>query len=255
MKRLITITTLLLLLTITLIPQLGCDKSDNGTDQQTTTITAIDWVNFIKFSDITYLSKRGIEISFTEEDLYYFDEVQFQVANNVNELGYHSKNGDAAFLEEGTPIYSIRDYSPDFRLIAKTGTEMILYEADTNPSAKKGADLLDISRKVEYIGINSAIDGTAELASIREEGQVSQLVEMILEAPVDQTFRSHEGRQYFIAFYLNDGTVVKRSYHIGSGNLSRGIMLPDEFGRIIDSIITLSSSLATPTLNNGRLYT
>ena len=57
---------------------------------------------------------------------------------------------------------------------------MILYEADTNPYAKKGADLLDISGKVEYIGVNSAIDGTTELASIRDEGQVSQLVDMIL---------------------------------------------------------------------------
>jgi hypothetical protein len=103
---------------------------------------------------------------------------------------------------------------------------MILYEADTNPAAKKGADLLDISGKVEYIGVNSAVDGTTELASIKEEGQVLELVDMILEAPVDQTFRSHEGRQYFIAFYLNDGTVVKRSYYIHSGDLSRGIMLP-----------------------------
>ncbi len=83
MKRLITITTLLLLIATSLIPQLGCDKSDNGTDQQpTTTIHAIDWVNFIKFNDITYLSKRGTEVSFADEDLYYFDEVKFKVADN-----------------------------------------------------------------------------------------------------------------------------------------------------------------------------
>ena len=84
MKRLITITTFVLLIAITLIPQLGCDKSDNGIDlQTTTTIHAIDWVNFIKFSDITYLSKRGAKVSFAEEDLYYFDEVKFKVAGNV----------------------------------------------------------------------------------------------------------------------------------------------------------------------------
>jgi hypothetical protein len=104
--------------------------------------------------------------------------------------------------------------------------------------------LLDISGEVEYIGVNSAIDGTTELASIKEEGLILELVDMILEAPVDQTFRSRKGRQYVIAFYLNDGTVVKRGYSIGSGNLSRGIMLPEEFGRIIDSIITVAMEAA-----------
>ncbi len=227
MKKLITITIMLPLIAISLILQFGCDKS----------VAVIDWVDFIKFNDITYLGGRDVQATFTEEDLYYFDEIKFKVADNVNNPNYQSKNGDAAFLERGTLIYSISGYSPDFRLIAKTGTEMILYEADTNPHAKRGVDLLDISGKVEYIGVNSGIDGTTELVSIIEKGLVFQLVEMILEAPVDQTFRSHEGTQYFIAFYLNDGTVVKRSYYIGSGNLQRGIMLPDEFGRIIDSII------------------
>jgi len=227
MKKLITITMMLPLIAVSLIPQFGCDKS----------AVIIDWVNFIKFNDITYLGGRDVQATFTEEDLYYFNEIKFKVADNVNNPNYQSKHGDAAFLEKGTLIYSIRGYSPDFRLIAKTGTEMILYEADTNPHAKKGADLLDISGKVEYIGVNGGGSGTTELASIKEEGLVFQLVEMILEAPVDQAFRSHEGTQYFIAFYLNDGTVLYRSYYIRSGNLQRGIMLPDEFGRIIDSIL------------------
>jgi hypothetical protein len=247
MKKLITITTLLLI-AISIMPQFGCGKSDNGTDLQTT-LTIVDWVDFIKFDDITYLRRGEVRASFTDEDLYYFDEVKFKVADNVNDPNYRSKNGDAAFLEEGTTIYSIMGYSPDFRLIAKTGIEMILYEADTNPSAKKGADLLDIAGKVKYIGVNSGMDSTTELASINEEGRVFELIDMILNAPVDQTFRSHEGVQYFIAFYLNDGTVVKRSYYIRSGNLERGIMLPDEFGRVIDSIITPSSlPTSTPTL-------
>ena len=55
-----------------------------------------------------------------------------------------------------------------------------IYEADTNPHAKKGADLLDIGGKVEYIGINSPLDGKTELASIKEESLVSSLVEMVL---------------------------------------------------------------------------
>ena len=225
--------TLVIILAVTLPLLLG--NNDNAVGS---------YVDIIKFNDITYLSKRGVQTSFAEEDLLYFDEVKFKIIGNVNTRDYRVKNGDASFLEEGTTIYSIKGYSPDFRLVAKTGTEMILYEADSNPHAKKGADLLDISGKVEYIGVNSGIDGTTELASITEEGLVTELVDMILEAPVDQTFRLHEGKQYVIAFYLNDGTVVKRGYSVRSGDLSRGIMLPDEFGEIIESITAVEMEAA-----------
>jgi len=229
MKKLITITTLALLVVSALVSQTGC------TDEKlTTVIVDIDWVNFIKFNDITYLRKVTTTDFFQEEDLVYFDKVRFKLADNVNQPSYGSKNGDAAYLEEGTPIYSIKGYSPDFRLIANTGTKILLYEADTNPHAEKGADLLDIGGKVEYIDINAS-DGKTNLASIKEESLVSSLVEMVLNAPVDQTFRSSGGSQLFIVFHLTDGTVVKRSFWPDDGELSRGIMVPEEFVKIIKS--------------------
>ena len=239
MKRLITLVALTLLVTITLMSQISCTKGadrDDNNEPASGVHFEIDWISFVKFNDITYVQNVWMPDAFPDEDLVYFDRVQFKVAGNVSDPSYRIKNGDAAFLEEGTPINSIRGYSPDFRLIAKTETEISLYEADTNPHARKGADLLDIGGKVEYIGINSGVDGKTELASIREEGLVSSLVRMVLDAPVDQTVRSSGGRQLFLAFYLNDGTMVKRSFWPGDGLLSRGIMLPDEFTTTIQSI-------------------
>ncbi len=230
MKKLITIITLALLLVATLISQPGCFKEADR-------IVDIQWVNFIKFNDIMYLRKVVPLDSLAEEDLKYYDKTKFKVADNVNELGYRIKNGDAAFLEEGTLIYSIKGYSPDFRLVAKAGAELYLFEADTNPYATKGADLLDIEAKVEYIRINGGMDGKTELASIKDESLVYSLVEMVLNAPVDQTVRLRGEEQVFIVFYLRDGTEVSRSFWIDTGELHRGILLPEEFGRTIKSFI------------------
>jgi hypothetical protein len=147
------------------------------------------------------------------------------------------ENGDAAFLETGTPVYSIRRYSPEFRLAVLKGTQYLIYEADTNPQAKRGSDLLDIEGKVISIGIKSNIDGKTELASIKDENKVAELVRMVLDAPVDQTVTLSGSKQYILVFNLQDGTVVRRSYWLDTGVLLRGIRCPEEFGQGIKAAI------------------
>jgi hypothetical protein len=233
MKRLINITMLAFLLVTTVVACPGCGSENDS-------IVEISWVDFIMFNGIMYERKFVSLDSLAEEDLKYYDKTKYKLADNVNELGYQIKNGDAAYLDEGTPIYSIKEYSPEFRLVAKTGEELLLFEVDTNPNAKTGADLLDIGGNVEYIGINSSVDGITEIASITDEKLVSNLVEMVLNAPVDQDLLSSGGRKLFIVFYLSDGTFVKRSFHPDEGLLSRGILLPDEFWEIIRLFVPIN---------------
>ena len=142
---------------------------------------------------------------------------------------YRSQDGDAGYLDLGTPVYAVKGYAPEFRLATASDGRVTLFEADTNPAAKVGADLLDIRGKVRSIGINDPEDGRTELASIGDPGTVQELVEMVLAAPVDQNRRDHDGERYFIAFHLEDGTAVTRAFWLGSGELSRGIMTPPLF--------------------------
>jgi heat shock protein HslJ len=235
MKKFITITVLILLLVTAILQQTGC--SGGGTVKY-----EIDWVDFIKFNGITYLRTFQL-LPYSEEELEYFDEVQFRVDVNIDAPGYQIKDGDAAYLDKGTRIYSIKGYSPGFRLVAETGTELLLFEADTNPDAETGADLLDIGGKVEYISINSPIDGKTELASITEQDLVSSLVEMVLNVPVDQTDRTSGNQQLFIEFHLRDGTKVNRSFWSDTGILQRGILLPDDFWETIKPFVPVTSGL------------
>jgi hypothetical protein len=113
-----------------------------------------------------------------------------------------------------------------------------LYEADTNPNAEYGRDLLDIADKVEYIGINSIQDGVTEIAKIESPEKVAALVDMALEAPVTLMSPNYNpSSSYIVVFQLNDGTSVSRAFDIQAGLLKRGIQVPNEFSDIIRNAI------------------
>jgi hypothetical protein len=173
----------------------------------------------------------------TESDLGpQYGTVQFKYADNVHEPEYmskHGKDGDAAFLEPGTPVYTVKGYQPTFRLAARMDDHIALYEADTNPQAQKGRDLLDLAGKVTRIGVNSEQDGTTELGTIDDPAQVVALVQLVLDAPVDPDQSVMDGTGYFVVFYLQDGTVVKRSYWPQTGEMWRGIHPPKAFASAV----------------------
>lgn len=196
--------------------------------------TIIDWVPFIQFHGISYIAVQtgAADTLIQADDLGpQFAEVQFMVADNVQDPAYRVKDGDAAFLPAGTPVFRVTGYDPQFRLAATQDGQLMLFEADTNPHAQRGAELLDIGGHVLYIGINSETDGTTELAAITDAQQVTTLVEMVLTAPVDQRPQNHDDQaeRYFVAFHLRDATVVNRAFWPDSGELSRGILLPSAF--------------------------
>ena len=193
---------------------------------------SIDWVDFVQFNNIGYI-RIYQDVSIDNRELTYYDSIKYNVADNVHSPGYRKKNGDAAFLKAGTPVYTISGYTPEFRLAIKQEQKLLIYEADTNPNARKGSDLLDIGGKVEYIGVNSGTDGTTELAVIKDAQQVEELIQLILDVPVDQSSRNTGSEQYFLAFHLNDETITTRSFWLDTGLLSRGIQLPEEFGTMI----------------------
>jgi hypothetical protein len=130
----------------------------------------------------------------------------------------------------------VKGYSPTFRLAAQQNNTFTLYEADTNPHARKGADLLDIGGKVQAIGIVSDQDGVTELGALKDPKRVTALVTMVLEATFDQN-RQGGNRRFFLAFHLVDGTVVIRAYWLDTGELARGIQLPKAFGLAIEAAL------------------
>ncbi len=204
----------------------------------------IEWVNVVQFGGIQYMASTSpIGRAPTDADVGpVFATVQFKFADNVHDPGYQLKDGDAAFLDAGTPVSSVRGYAPTFRLVARCAGRLTFYEADTNPHASTGADLLDIGGKVHAIGVNSQQDGTTELGVVKDPTQVVALVTMIFDAPVNQRTQERDSASYFLAFHLDDGTAVTRAYWLGSGELARGILLPPGFGDAVRHALAARSA-------------
>ena len=151
---------------------------------------------------------------------------------------YRYQDGDATYLNPGTPVFAVKGYSPKFRLATLEEGRVFLYEADTNPSAKTGEDLLDIRGQVTAIDILGDDDALTVLGTIEEEWTVQRFVEMVLESPVDQGSRDHDGPRYFLGIRLVDGTSTVRAFWLEAGELYRGIMT--------DPVVTLSVWQALP---------
>ncbi|MHB8597899.1 MAG: hypothetical protein ACYDER_13925 [Ktedonobacteraceae bacterium] len=223
-KKLITLP----LYAIVFLPLIGLVSCGSGASGAGGTSVQIDWVNFIRFQGITYLAdSQHIAPTLLGPK---FAQVKFELEGNVNDPNYHSKDGDAAFLNPGTTVYTVKGYRSTFRLAVYQDGSRVLFEADTNPMAKHGSDLVDIAGKVRSIGVNSAQNGTLQLGAIKDPREVTSLVNMVLSAPVNQQFISSAGTRYVVVFYLNDGTTLSRMFWLKSGELSRGIMLSGAFG-------------------------
>jgi hypothetical protein len=149
-----------------------------------------------------------------------------------------SRDGDAAFIDEGAPIYRVVGYDARFRVVARRFGQLRIYEADTNPNATIGRQLIDLSQTpVQTIAINSARDGQELIARIDDPRVIERLVGMMHDAPVDQRPHDHSGPRYFLEFQLADGTSVNRSLWMNTGEYHRGILLPNEFIEIINATL------------------
>ena len=204
--------------------------------------TAADWAHSIQFGGITYLAKGSLggpiiterERALTTEDL---GSELYRVAFRIEGYsGYPHLDGDATYLNPGTPVYGVEGYVQEFRLAILEDGGVRLFESDTNPLAKTGEALLDIRGKVTSIDVLSTknsikVLGTkvengedVVLGKIEEERAIERFVEMVLDSPVDQGNRDREGPRYFLDFRQADGTSVVRAFWLESGEISRGIM-------------------------------
>lgn len=221
----------------------GCAQSgddvQSGDDAQSH--IDIDWVNFVKLGGIQYMrtdylidaEKLGSQIS----------EVKFKVSDNVNNPNYIVKDGDAAYLEKGTPIFNINGYKSSFRIAIKSANEIIMYQVFENPKAKIGSDIADIVNKVDSIEINNETNGE-EIVTITDVEKINKMVDMVLKAPVDLSASSQMGKRYLISFHLKDGSEFKGAYWLDSGkfsNVSIRFTLPVEFKTAVEEALKNNS--------------
>ncbi|MTI48092.1 hypothetical protein [Sporosalibacterium faouarense] len=236
--------TMLIFLTV-LLSISSCNQSSNNSElnneYQSEKNIDIDWVNFIKLNGIQYVDTN---FSVDNEKLGpKIDEVNFKLSGNISDTNYEIKDGDAAYLEKGTPIYSINGYNSTFRIAVKDKDQVIVYQVFSNPNAKVGSDIADIFDKVDFIRINNSENGEV-IATITEEKTVKDITDMLLNSPVEISSDRQAEKLYLVAFYLKDGSEFKGAYSLENNQFTSvymKFMLPPDFQIAIEEEIKLDS--------------
>ena len=222
--------------------------------------TVIDWVPLVQFGGIHYLARwrlagqtaregdRDLTLEDLGPELY---RIAFRGDGYVG-ADYRYQDGDSTYLDPGTPVYAVKGYSPEFRLATLEEGRVRLFESDTNPLARTGEDLLDIRGKVKAVDILSEQDARTVLGTLDEESQVERFVETVLQSPVDQERRDHEGKRYFLGFRLADGTSVVRSFWLESSELWRGIMTDPIVASMVSSALPVEPAVREALRNIAK---
>lgn len=109
-----------LLFVVLVLGLVGC-----GADGYERTHVDIDWVHFVQWDGVTYVALYDevmTDESFVGDS---FGEVLHRLDGNVTDTNYRSKDGDAAYLDEGTKLYHVLG-EPDL-LVAKEDWDVRSY--------------------------------------------------------------------------------------------------------------------------------
>ncbi len=101
----------------------GCRVPGSGCN------TAIDWVDFIQIGSVQYVAgANGAPATVAQGELGpVVTHVKFKVDGNVCDPNYKVKDGDAAFIEPGTPIYSLITAQPGAAVAAMHDGKTLRY--------------------------------------------------------------------------------------------------------------------------------
>ena len=90
----------------------------------------IDWVNFIRVGSTQYVAGPQTPAVLHESDLGpVYTHVKFNVSRNVCDPSYQLKDGDAAFLDAGTPVYQVSGHPAGAELAARFNGSIVAYFA------------------------------------------------------------------------------------------------------------------------------
>ena len=147
------------------------------------------------------------------------------------------RDAAAAFMPAGTRVYAVRGYRTEFRLATVVRERVFLYQVWRNPRAKAGGDLFDIAGKVRAIDVQRgeptpAAPGTpARVAPKDAETLVDMMLRGRMRPPRAYTFGEP---RYWLTIWLADGTALGRPYFTESSEVMDGLVVPAEFGRILE---------------------
>ncbi|PGS49318.1 hypothetical protein [Bacillus sp. AFS041924] len=204
----------------------------------------IDWIDFVKLDGVEYY---GIQTGIIADEKFIdgkLGEVKFKVADHVTNPRYKIKDGDAAFHEKGTEIYSIKDNPELIALKDKTSINgyRVYYAKGTTDYKWYFKDVpID---KVNLIKIyQSQTTNKKKISSIIDKDKINYFLTILKNSKEDSNFQPNvttaDPTHYEIILYTDDPIAYKydmefdgTNYYWYPWDLS---VLSDEIGEYISN--------------------
>ncbi|MEH7613721.1 hypothetical protein [Gottfriedia acidiceleris] len=183
----------------------------------------IDWVDFVRWNGVEYYGiQSGILANedFIDEKV---GEVKFRVADHVTNPSYKIKDGDAAFHEKGTEIFSIKDNPELIALKDKTAINgyRIYYAKGTTDYKWYFKDVpIEI---VDLIEIYQSYSTSAKkIYEIKDKEKIVNFLDILKNGKEDSNFQPNNANknptQYEIILYTDEPIAYKYNMEFGGIN-------------------------------------
>ena len=200
----------------------------------------IEWIDVLKIGGIQYQHQFPDSADesgpISNEKGRKLGEVAYKMADNACS-DHQMENGDATFLEEGTPIYEVKGYPTDLIVMANEK----MFVADSNEKAKTAAELVPMRKFVKNIHIESTEDGE-RIHTFSQPSKTKFLDawnQLKLE-DIESLYKDGkmDGKRLFLDIELKNGVSFRLLYMIDSNRFNNGAVGNKKIKEVIESEIT-----------------
>jgi hypothetical protein len=196
----------------------------------------IEWVDMVMIQDIKYQhhfpNPADANSSISIERGKELGKVSYKMADRACS-NHKMKNGDAAYIEKGTPIYEIKGYPTSLMVVVNDK----VYVADTNLKAKTAGVLYPMDKLVKNIYFESTEDGSRihTFSEASKNKFIKAWYQLKLE-DVDSLIKEGklEGNRVFLEIEFQNGVTFRQLYWYDTNIFHNGAIGNNEIKEIID---------------------
>ncbi|KRF44016.1 hypothetical protein ASG93_03660 [Paenibacillus sp. Soil787] len=198
----------------------------------------IDWVDFLKLNGISYSHYWNAVLMDPAKIGVKIGEVAFQVADNVHNPGYKTKDGDAAFLAKGTDVFAVEGYSDHSVVAVKDPKAFNGYRLYANDQKMQelSVSLEPAEQTVKRAGIYKEYSDDKPIAEM-QSGSASFFVSLLKRSEDRESYTPNQtnGDPKMYRFVIDTGKSIGYSNVIQDDGVSfywqdRNVkLLPSEF--------------------------
>ncbi|MEX2655482.1 MAG: hypothetical protein WD532_10710 [Acidimicrobiia bacterium] len=212
-------------------------RDDDGCPRTIGSFSSVSWADVLHIEGRTY---ERVDIVAPHESRIDQSQLAGQLgtikcttADDVQDPGYDLRDGEATFLEPGTPVHALAGTNVSFRVAVVDDGEPVVYE--NRPfTGTVGADLLPFpAEDVVAVTFLSEFDGRTVLGQLTESDTVREFVEDLQAAPVGDRPDLGEEPRVFVALEFADQPPTTLVTYPAHGITTAGLQLSEAILELI----------------------